>query len=41
MKRFEGKGRLDHGGWVGIGRAAAVRFAKEGAKVAVNSVTPG
>jgi len=40
MKRFEGKVVLITGAGVGIGRAAAVRFAKEGAKVAVNSVTP-
>jgi NAD(P)-dependent dehydrogenase (short-subunit alcohol dehydrogenase family) len=40
MKRFEKKVVLITGAGVGIGRAAAVRFAKEGAKVAVNSVTP-
>lgn len=40
MRRFEGKVVLITGAGVGIGRAAAVRFAREGAKVAVNSVTP-
>ncbi|MCX5735529.1 MAG: SDR family NAD(P)-dependent oxidoreductase [candidate division NC10 bacterium] len=40
MERFQGKVVLITGAGVGIGRAAAVRFAKEGAKVAVNSVTP-
>ena len=40
MMRFEGKVVLITGAGVGIGRAAAVRFAKEGAKVAVNSLTP-
>ena len=38
--RFQGKVVLITGAGVGIGRAAAVRFAKEGAKVAVNSLTP-
>jgi len=40
MVRFQGKVVLITGAGVGIGRAAAVRFAKEGAKVAVNSLTP-
>ncbi len=40
MMRFQGKVVLITGAGVGIGRAAAVRFAKEGAKVAVNSLTP-
>jgi NAD(P)-dependent dehydrogenase (short-subunit alcohol dehydrogenase family) len=40
MNRFQDKVVLITGAGVGIGRAAAVRFAKEGAKVAVNSVTP-
>ncbi len=38
--RFQGKVVLITGAGVGIGRAAAVRFAKEGAQVAVNSLTP-
>lgn len=38
--RFQDKVVLITGAGVGIGRAAAVRFAKEGAKVAVNSLTP-
>jgi NAD(P)-dependent dehydrogenase (short-subunit alcohol dehydrogenase family) len=38
--RFEGKVVLITGAGVGIGRAAAVRFAAEGARVAVNSLTP-
>jgi len=38
--RFEGKVVLITGAGVGIGRAAAVRFGQEGAKVAVNSLTP-
>ncbi|HSR14075.1 MAG TPA: SDR family NAD(P)-dependent oxidoreductase, partial [Thermodesulfobacteriota bacterium] len=38
--RFQGKVVLITGAGVGIGRAAAVRFAKEGAKVGVNSLTP-
>ena len=40
MMRFKGKVVLITGAGVGIGRAAAVRFSKEGAKVAVNSLTP-
>ncbi len=38
--RFKDKVVLITGAGVGIGRAAAVRFGKEGAKVAVNSLTP-
>ncbi len=38
--RFQGKVVLITGAGVGIGRAAAVRFGKEGARVAVNSLTP-
>jgi meso-butanediol dehydrogenase / (S,S)-butanediol dehydrogenase / diacetyl reductase len=38
--RFQGKVVLITGAGVGIGRAAAVRFAREGATVAVNSLTP-
>jgi len=38
--RFQGKVVLITGAGVGIGRAAAVRFAVEGAQVAVNSLTP-
>jgi meso-butanediol dehydrogenase / (S,S)-butanediol dehydrogenase / diacetyl reductase len=38
--RFKGKVVLITGAGVGIGRAAAVLFAKEGAKVGVNSLTP-
>jgi NAD(P)-dependent dehydrogenase (short-subunit alcohol dehydrogenase family) len=38
--RFQGKAVLITGAGVGIGRAAAVRFGKEGAKVAINSLTP-
>jgi meso-butanediol dehydrogenase / (S,S)-butanediol dehydrogenase / diacetyl reductase len=38
--RFQGKVVLITGAGVGIGRAAAIRFAKEGARVAVNSLTP-
>jgi len=40
MRRFDGKSVLITGAGVGIGRAAAVRFAEEGARVAVNSITP-
>jgi len=39
MMQFQGKAVLITGAGVGIGRAAAVQFAKAGAKVAVNSVT--
>ncbi len=38
--RFQEKVVLITGAGVGIGRAAAVRFGKEGAKVAINSLTP-
>jgi NAD(P)-dependent dehydrogenase (short-subunit alcohol dehydrogenase family) len=38
--RFKEKVVLITGAGVGIGRAAAVRFGQEGAKVAVNSLTP-
>ena len=38
--RFQGKVVLITGAGVGIGRAAAIRFAAEGARVAVNSMTP-
>ena len=38
--RFQGKVVLITGAGVGIGRAAAIGFAGEGARVAVNSLTP-
>jgi len=38
--RFQDKVVLITGAGVGIGRAAAVRFGREGAQVAVNSLTP-
>jgi NAD(P)-dependent dehydrogenase (short-subunit alcohol dehydrogenase family) len=38
--RFQGKVVLITGAGVGIGRATAVRFAQEEARVAVNSLTP-
>jgi meso-butanediol dehydrogenase/(S,S)-butanediol dehydrogenase/diacetyl reductase len=38
--RFQGKVVLITGAGVGIGRTAAIRFAVEGARVAVNSLTP-
>jgi meso-butanediol dehydrogenase/(S,S)-butanediol dehydrogenase/diacetyl reductase len=38
--RFHEKVVLITGAGVGIGRAAALRFGKEGAKVAINSLTP-
>ena len=38
--RFTGKAVLITGSGLGIGRTTAVRFGKEGAKVAVNSRTP-
>jgi NAD(P)-dependent dehydrogenase (short-subunit alcohol dehydrogenase family) len=40
MRRFDSKVILITGAGVGIGRAAAIRFAKEGGRVAVNSLTP-
>lgn len=38
--RFKNKVVLITGAGVGIGRAAAIQFGKEGAKVAINSLTP-
>lgn len=40
MARLTGKAALAMGGGRGIGRATAKRFAAEGAKVAVLSLTP-
>ena len=40
MMRFHDKVVLITGAGVGIGRAAAIRFSTEGARVAVNSLTP-